>query len=544
MKSSVSLFVLFIIVSQCGGLGCTENAGLPSKTEIDKLELKRGQLISCGATEKQFGKADFEISCAPSVKEDFDLALELLHSFEYDESEKMFSRIIDKEPSCSMAFWGIAMCNLHLLWTAPSLAELQKGAKAIQIAKAHANPGSREAGYINALGEYYKDWERTDPNARNEHFEKAMEKLSASYPSDKEAAIFYALALIAAADPADKSYKKQRRAGSILFAIYPSQPDHPGIIHYIIHAYDYPGLAEQALPEARKYASVAPSSAHALHMPSHIFTRLGLWDECIQSNLASLAAAKCYARAAGIRGHWDEELHAMDYLVYAYLQKGNNDMAKTQVDSLLSIYDVYPVNFKVAYAFAAIPSRYMLENRKWHEAASLKIYPADLPWNKFPWQEALIHFTRVLGAAQTRQMDLGNVELDILGKLYDTLESQRDFYKSRQVEIQLKAGQAWLLFKSGKKKEGLQLMTIAADMEDSTEKHPVTPGALIPARELLGDMLMESNQPKQALVAYEADLTNSPYRRNGLIGASMAAKKSGDKNKAKRYLLMLVNIEK
>ncbi len=501
-------------------------------------------MISCGISGKQFGKAEFEISCAPSVREDFDLALELLHSFEYDESEKIFSKIIDKDPSCSMAFWGIAMCNLHLLWTAPNLAELQKGSRAIEIAKAHTNPSSRESAYIHALGEYYKDWERTDPTARNERFEKAMENLSASYPSDKEASIFYALALIAAADPADKSYKKQRRAGSILFALYPLQPDHPGIIHYIIHAYDYPGLAEQALPEARRYATVAPSSAHALHMPSHIFTRLGLWDECIQSNQVSIAAAKCYAQAAGIKGHWDEELHGMDYLVYAYLQKGNNSMAKSQVDSLISIQDVYPVNFKVAYAFAAIPSRYMLENRKWQEAASLKIHPADFPWNKFPWQEALVHFTHVLGAAHTGQTDLGNAELDILRNLHDTLEKQRDFYKSKQVEIQIMTGQAWLLYESGKKAEGLQLMNIAANMEDSTEKHPVTPGSLIPARELLGDMLMESNQPRQALAAYEADLKNSPNRRNGLIGASMAAKTSGDLGKAKVYQDSLFKVTK
>ena len=241
-------------------------------------------------------------------------------------------------------------------------------------------------------------------------------------------------------------------------------------------------------------------------MPSHIFTRLGLWDECINSNLKSISSAQCYAETAGIKGHWDEELHGLDYLVYAYLQKGENNSAEEQVEYLNTINDVYPANFKVAYAFAAIPSRYLLENKKWQEAAALQIHPANFPWKEFPWQEAIFHFTRLLGSAHTGNMDAAKTELIKLQALHDTLEKQKDVYKSRQVEVQIKTGQAWIWFESGNKTEALNLMKLAANMEDSTEKHPVTPGEVLPARELLGDMLFEMNKYNDALQAYESVL--------------------------------------
>jgi tetratricopeptide (TPR) repeat protein len=296
------------------------------------------------------------------------------------------------------------------------------------------------------------------------------------------------------------------------------------------------------LPAARKYASVAPSSAHALHMPSHIFTRLGLWDECIQSNLVSVSSAKCYAASAGIKGHWDEELHALDYLVYAYLQKGDNNLAMAQLQYLDSIKIVSPVNFKVAYAFAAIPSRIVLENKQWAKAASLPMHAANFGWEKFPWQEAIIHFTRVLGAAHSGNTHLAKTELAILKQLRDTLEKQKDDYKSRQVAVQIKAGEAWIEFQSGKKMEALNSMKLAADMEDSTAKHPVTPGEVIPARELLGDMLFQMQQYESALQAYEVALKKSPNRFNSLYGAGKAAEKSGNQDKAIAYYQQLLSI--
>jgi tetratricopeptide (TPR) repeat protein len=430
------------------------------------------------------------------------------------------------------------------LWTPPSEAELLKGGKAIAIAQSISAKPERETAYINAMAAFYNNWEKIDHHTRCINYEKAMEKMHAAYPTDKEAAIFYALALDAAADPADKTFARQRKAGALLNALYPSGPNHPGIIHYLIHTYDYPGLADSALGAARRYAQVAPSSAHALHMPSHIFTRLGLWDECIQSNLASVAAAKCYAEQAGIKGHWDEELHGLDYLVYAYLQKGDNKNAREQFIYLQSITHVQPANFKVAYAFAAIPARIYLENKSWKEAATAQHSPADFPWSKFPWQSAIIHFTRLMGAAHLGKDDLAAAELNILQQLHDTLALQKDTYKTNQVAVQIKTGAAWIQYLLGQKQTALNQMTIAANMEDATEKHPVTPAEVLPARELLADMLFDMGQYQNALAAYEAVLQKSPGRFNAVYGAGSAAYKLGNRQKAVLYYGQLLAMAK
>ncbi len=519
----------------------TRNSG-PSKEAISEIKLKRGSVISCGSMGKEYGKVDFDMSCDEKSKADFNLAIELLHSFEYDESEKVFARIIDENPKCAMAYWGVAMCNFHALWTAPTEAELLKGSKAIEIAQTITGKSKRESDYINAIAIFYKDWKTIDHLKRCTSYEKAMEKIHTTYPEDKEAAIFYALALDASANPTDKSFTNQKKAGAILNSIYPAAPDHPGIIHYIIHTYDYPGLAELALTPARKYAQVAPSSAHALHMPSHIFTRLGLWDECIKSNLESVASAKCYGEQAGIKGHWDEELHGMDYLVYAYLQKGKNDLAQEQLTYLKTFTNVYPVNFKVAYAFAAIPSRICLENKNWNEAARLQFNPSGLSWAKFPWQESIIHFTRLLGSVHLNKNDLAVLELNKLKQLRDTLVKQKDLYKSNQVAIQIKSGEAWIHFGSGQKEQALNEMKLAADMEDATEKHPVTPGEVIPARELLGDMFFALGYYENALQCYEATLQKSPNRFNSIYGAGRSAEKLANTQKTNLYYKQLLSL--
>ena len=427
---------------------------MPAKEAISEINLKGGEVVLCGPADKQFGTVQFATSCPAATQKDFDLAIALLHSFEYDEAEKVFAKIIDKEPGCAMAYWGVAMSNYHQVWPSPPTpAELEKGAKAIALAQSLPDQSKKETDYINAIAVFYKDWSAISHRTRSLNFEKAMETLHKNYPTDTEAAIFYALALVGAADPADKSYSNQKKAGAILNDLYAAQPNHPGIVHYIIHSYDYPELAALALPAARKYASIAPSSAHAQHMPSHIYTRLGLWDECIQSNLVSTSSAKCYAEGAGIKGHWDEELHGMDYLVYAYLQKGDNKLAKLQLDYLNSIEEVYPISFKDAYAFAAIPARYYLENKMWKEAARMELYPANFPWQKFPWQKGIFHFARLLGAVHTGNMDLAKSELKNLESGYDTLVAQKDTYKANQVMIQIKTGEAWILFGEGKKEE-------------------------------------------------------------------------------------------
>lgn len=536
IQISIQLFyiLLFALV-----LSCNHKNSTPSNELITQLNLKRGDVISCGTPNAQFGSVDFDVTCNKKIKNNFNLAIELLHSFEYDESEKVFAKIIDETPDCAMAYWGVAMCNFHALWTPPTEAELIKGEKAIQIAKSIANKSARESGYINALGLFYKDWNTTNHLTRCVNWENAMEKLHTSYPDDKEAAIFYALSLDAAANPKDKTYANQKKAGAILEALYKVEPNHPGVIHYIIHTYDYPELAVIALPAARRYAEVAPSSTHALHMPSHIFTRLGLWDECISSNLKSIETAQCYAEQADIPGHWDEELHSLDYLVYAYLQKGDNANAEKQVEYLSTINNVYPVNFKVAYAFAAIPCRYVLENKQWKEAAVLETHPANFSWTAFPWQEAIIHFTRLLGNVHTENINAAKLELAKLNQLHDTLEKQKDSYKSTEVSIQIKAGEAWIEFASGDKKDAVNIMKLAADMEDSTGKHPVTPGEVLPARELLGDMFRQMNENQNALQAYEAVLKQCPNRFNSLYGAGKAAEKAGDEQKAIHYYKQL-----
>jgi tetratricopeptide (TPR) repeat protein len=531
------IFILLLAVS------CKMKNKNISAEEINAINLKRGEIVICSPSDKQFGSITFNVSCSEKVKNDFNLAVALLHSFEYEEAEKVFAKIIDKEPDCAMAYWGVAMCNYHPLWAPPSQPELVKGAKAVELARKLTQTPEWELGYINAIAMFYKDADKIDHHTRSVSFKNAMAVMYSKYPQDKEAAIFYALALDAAADPGDKSYTNQRKAGTILNAIYPDEPNHPGIVHYIIHTYDYPGLAELALPAARKYASIAPGSAHAQHMPSHIFTRLGLWDESIQSNLISTASAKCYGENAAIKGHNDEELHAMDYLVYAYLQKAEDSLAKQQCDYLKSINEVHPAaDFKVAYAFASIPARYVLENRLWKEAANLEIHPVAFPWEKFPWQKAIIHFTRLLGFVHIGSMDSAELELGKLKLLHDELVGEKDMYKANQVDIQIKTSEAWMLFKGGKNKMALELMNAAADMEDATEKHPVTPGEVIPARELLGDMLLQMGYAAKAYAVYMEDLKRHPNRFNGLYGAGLSAEKSGDPAKARLYYQQLSDL--
>jgi len=503
-------------------LSCGQNPNQLLLKDISTIKLKKGPIILCGGNDKEVGTVSFAISGDTATQRQFNFAVALLHSFEYDEAEKAFTKIIDADPQCAMAWWGVAMCNYHPLWTPPEEPELEKGVKALQIATAIKPKTNRESDYINALSVFFNNNKQFDHHTRCIRYEQAMEAVYKKYPEDKEATIFYALALDAAADPADKTYFKQKKAGELLNALYPNTPNHPGIIHYIIHTYDYPGLAELALPAARQYAAVAPASAHAQHMPSHIFTRLGLWDDCISSNLASTASAKCYAQNAGIKGHWDEELHSMDYLVYAYLQKKDTQRAKEQWNYLKTCNVVYPVNLKDAYTFAAIPARYVLENRLWKDAAMLEKSPSGFPWKKFPWQEAIIHFARVLGFVHLNQIDSAKNELNVLNQLRDTLIAWKETYKANQVNIQIKASQAWILWKAGENEAALDNMKMAADMEDKTEKHPVTPGEIIPARELLADLYMEMHQPLKALEAYRLDLATHPNRYNGLQGVAKA----------------------
>ena len=516
------MFASFCFLFSCNDLNKTESSTLTS------LDLKRGEIVSCGPQDgESFGTVAFNASVPSSLRNDFNIGIALLHSFEYDESEKMFARVIDKAPDCAMAYWGVAMSNFHSLWAPPSEADLKKGLHAIQIARSIKNKTKRESDYIEAIATFYDNANKIDHRSRVLNFEQAMETIYRSYPEDLEAAVFYALALNAAADLTDKTYTKQRKAFELLNPIFQQNPLHPGIAHYIIHNMDNPELAELALPAARKYASIAPSSAHAQHMPSHIFIRLGLWDEAIKSNSDGASSARCYAEEAKIKGHWDEELHCLDYLVYAYLQKKEDVSAKQQLEYLQTINETSPANFKVAYAFAAIPARYALEIKDWKQAAELKIHPANFPWNNFPWQKAIVHFARVLGHIHLNNIVAAEKELDTLKTLYNTLQGQKNKAdESPQVAVQIKTSEAWIELKKGNSQKALELMNKAAAMEDAMEKHPVTPGAVIPARELLGEMLLEMNQPALAVEAFEQDLKLHANRRNGIAGLKIAKEKA------------------
>ncbi|MBC7873769.1 MAG: tetratricopeptide repeat protein [Ferruginibacter sp.] len=522
-------------------ISCKNKKEDQNRDSISTMDLKRGEVVSCGPQNGQFGKTSFLATIPEKLRPAFNIAVALLYSFEYDESEKMFAKVIDQAPDCAMAYWGVAMSNFHPLWAPPSPAELEKGEKAVNIARSINKKTKRESDYIEAIGKFYENNGEVDHRSRVLNFEKAMEKIYLAYPADKEAPVFYALALNAAADPADKTYTRQKKAFSILNGMFQKEPLHPGIAHYIIHNFDYPGLAEMALPAARKYASIAPASAHAQHMPSHIFTRLGLWDECITSNLVAAASARCYAEQAKIKGHWDEELHVLDYLVYAYLQKGEDGLAKERINHLRTIDRVDPVNFKVLYAFAASPARYFLEKRMWKEAASLELQPG-FPWEKFPWQKAIVHFTRLLGAVHEGKINSAKKELEIVKSLHAALSKQKNMTReTAQVVVQINTSEAWIQYKEGNYDTAIQLMTVAAAMEDATEKHSVTPGEIIPARELLGDMLLEMNKPALALEAYRAVLETHPNRFNGLYSAGIAAQRNGNKEEAKRYFQKLLH---
>ena len=538
MKKMFPRYVLLaMVIISCGDE--------KKKTFVKGLaDLKRGELISCGPQDGEvFGTVSFTASVPEALKTDFNMAVALLHSFEYDEAQKMFAKVIDRAPECAMAYWGVAMSNFHSLWAPPGPAELQLGKQAVDLARSIKNKTKREADYIEAIGQFYDTYTEEAHRSRVLKFTKAMERLYLDYPDDREAAVFYALALNASADPKDKTYANQKKAMSILQPIFEQQPLHPGIAHYIIHNCDYPELAHLALPAARKYAAIASASAHAQHMPSHIFTRLGLWQENINSNLVSANAAKCYAEKAGIRGHWDEELHAMDYLVYSYLQKAKDDSAAQQVAYLRTIKEVYPLNFKTAYAFAAIPARYYLERKQWKDAANYQLHPVKYPWEKFSWQKGIFHFTRLLGNIKTGNKAGAAAELDSLNGLYRQLQSEKEKTReAAQVMVQIKTGEAWLSLLNKDPDKAVTIMMEAADLEDGMEKHPVTPGAVIPARELLGDMFHGLGKHHEALKAYEMVLLNSPNRLNALYGAGVSAKEKGEKQKALQYFQKLIEI--
>ncbi|HKY29877.1 MAG TPA: hypothetical protein VJM12_18190, partial [Pyrinomonadaceae bacterium] len=489
---------------------------------------------------EKLGQVSFSISCSPASQKQFNRATALLHSFWYEEAEKSYAAIAREDPKCAMAHWGVAMSNYHPVWAPANKGELQKGFAAVESAKSSGAKTERERAYIAAIEAFYKDHDKLDHRTRALAYEKAMEQLHMRYPKDREGAIFYALALLGTGPVTDKTFANQKKAAAILNRVLPMEPRHPGVAHYLIHSFDYPQLATYALPAARSYARIAASSPHALHMPSHIFTRLGLWQESISSNLASAAAAKNHVMKTHPGAASFDELHAVDYLVYAYLQGAQDEKAARLLAYLKRVNKLDVEQFAAAYAFGAVPARYALERRQWAEAAKLELHPVNFPWQNFEYAEALIHFARAIGAARSGDLSTARTAVDKLESLREALANKKNAYWANQVETQRQAAAAWLAFSEKNQDEGLKLMRSAADLEAASEKHPVTPGAVLPARELLGDMLLEMKKGDEALVAYEASLRDAPKRLYALYGAARAAQLSGDGKKVASYYAKVV----
>src|SRR5438552_1797940 len=516
-------------------------------TALVSVSLVRAQEMHRHDSSEELGQVNFPVSCTAAAQKQFNRAVAWLHSFEYEAAEKAFTEVTITDPKCGMAYWGIAMSHYHPLWAPPTLAELQKGSSAVEKAKVAGARTQRERDYIAAIEAFYKASDKLDHKVRTFAYSNAMEQLFQRHPSDNEAGVFYALTLIATGMMAnDKSYAREEKAAQILNRVLAREPKHPGVAHYVIHAYDYPALAHLALPAARSYAKIAPASAHAKHMPSHIFTRLGLWQEAIRSNLDAEAAAKAYAVRNHLSGVFDEQFHAMDYLVYAYLQGAQDKQAWGVLDELTKIQRAEPETFKVAYAFTAIPARYALERRRWNEAAKLTLSPVSLgafPWARFRWAEANIHFARAIGAARTGDTASAREDVEELAAIQQALvEIKGDYDWAKEVDIQRQAASAWLAHAERKDDEALQLMRATADLEDATEKHPVMPGAILPAREMLGDLLRELNRPAVALKEYEAALEISANRFNSIYGVARSAEISGDGKKARADYERLVEL--
>lgn len=497
--------------------------------------------------EPQLGKLSFQTSCNAGANGLVQQGLGWLHSFEYEQAARVFSQAATADAGCAIAHWGVAASYYHPLWAPPSAAELEKGSAALAKAEAAGAQSPRERDYIAALETFYREAGNRDHQTRVLAYSAALEQLHKRYPEDRDAAVFYALSLVAAGTmDKDPQFSKEKQAGAILNQVLAEAPDHPGVAHYLIHSFDYPALAALALPAARRYAAIAPASPHAQHMPSHIFVRLGLWDEAIKSNLASEAAARALAKAQGLPDSSSERLHAMDYLAYGYLQTGQDKEADRVLAELNAIKRADPPIFTVAYAATAIPARMVLERRQWSQAASLQL-PNTVrglaPLGNYQWAQAHILFARAVGAARSGNTQLAQDEIRKLAAIEASLVVPPGTYDWRtQVAIQHTIAEAWLAFASGRKVESLQVMRVAADMDDAAEKHPVTPGAILPAREQLGELLIELGQPAGALVEYEASLKRAPRRLAGIYGAARAAKAAGDAQKARDYYVQLLEL--
>jgi len=473
---------------------------------------------------EKLGKVSFPTTCAAGVQAKFERSVALLHSFAYSVAEKAFEEVAREDPNCALAGWGQAMANFHQLWEpAISPAGLEHGRAAIEWALKISRVSTREREYIGTLAPMFLEAGTVSYDARLHRYEQAMGALATHNPQDSEARIFHALALLATAPADDKTHQNQKQAAGLLEPLYREFPEHPGVVHYLIHAYDNSEMAPRGIEVARAYARIAPSAPHALHMPSHIFTRLGMWNESIQSNLAARAAAH-------EQGDTGEELHAMDYLVYAYLQSGRDRDAAGVLAELHGMVSLPAGMFKTGYASTAMPVRYAVERRQWSEASQCTAAAGTLPW-----VEAVATWARAVGLARGGNPAGAQMEITKLQTLQEKSRAMGDAYWAEQVHIQVLEASAWVSQATGKPFDALAALRGAAEEEDGIEKRPVTPGPVVPAREQLADLLLEQGHAQEALAEYESSLQTSPGRRGALVGALKAAQHLDDQEKIRFY---------
>jgi tetratricopeptide (TPR) repeat protein len=477
----------------------------------------------------QIGAAyvQFETSCAAAVRDDFNKGVALYHSFWFPEAIKTFESVLQRDAGCALAHWGIALSQWGNPYGGIKGAEVVKrGAATVAVAQKTGTPTPRERALIDALALLYSSPDPATHRERVLKYEAAMRQASEGNPDDVELQMFYALAITQTALPTDKTYSKLLQAAQMLDPLFAKMPQHPGLAHYIIHAYDAPPLADRALVAARRYASLAPGAPHALHMPSHTFTRLGSWKESIDTNLKSAEAARADKDP-------NAELHALDYQTYAYLQIGRDQAARGARDRAATVQMIPGAN---AFAAAAIPARFALERGDWDAAVALTVNPAP----GTPYTEAITHFARAVGAARSGRPAAADADIARLGELRDRLQTMNDAYWAEQVDIQRRVALAWQAFAAGRTADGLAQMQAAADAEDATDKAAVTPGPLAPARELYGEMLLAAGRTREALAAFEATVRKEPGRFRGTYGAARAAEASGDLTRARMYYSQLL----
>jgi hypothetical protein len=488
-------------------------------------------------TEEEVGSVHFSTSCRTELAGGFNGAVALLHSFQYEQARQAFAEIASQDPQCAMADWGVAMSHYHGMWDNGDLAAGRAALeKAEQVGAGNPKTTARENAYIGALAEIYREDEKAI-TAHAQAFEQKMGALQAAYPEDDEAAIFHALSLAITAPKTDKTFANQRKCGEILAPIFTRHPHHPGIAHYIIHCYDNPVLAEKGLGAARLYAQIAPASAHANHMPSHLFTRVGSWDESIRSNVKSAELAAT-AEATSKNGEArDQRLHAMDYLEYAYLQSGRVGKAKEVIEEMSSLPALKGLTLTGDYALAAMPARYAIELGKWEQASQLR--PRE---DGVAWAEAITWTAIGIGSARSKNLERAGQAEAKLGALRDAIAKQNNSYWSNQVEVERREVAAWIAEKNGKPADALQLARSAAELEESMDKDAVTPGAITPGREVLAELFLLEHHPKESLAEYESVLKIAPNRFAALYGAATAAEEAGDATAAANYFRKLTQV--